>query len=44
MLCNNIEINKSERFTQTIKAEINKSERFMQTRMDIHIFALLSES
>ena len=44
MFCNNIEINKSDRFTQTIKAEINKSERFMQTRMDIHIFALLSES
>ena len=44
MLCNNIEVTKSERFTQTIKAEINKSERFMKTRMDIHIFALLSES
>ena len=52
MLCNKIEINKSERFSQTIEIEINKSDCFTQTRMSIlvykdqhsHILALLSES
>ena len=44
MLCNKIELNESERFTQTRKSKINEPECFTQTRMGIHIFALLSES
>ena len=43
MLCNKIEINESEHFTQTITTKITESEHFMQTRMGIHIFTLLSE-
>ena len=44
MLCNKIEINKSESFTQTIETEINKSDHFTQTRASIHVLELLSES
>ena len=42
MSCNKIEINKSEHFMQTIETKINESDGFTQTRMDIHIFMLLS--
>ena len=44
MLCNEIEINESERLIQTIETKINESELLVQTRMIIHIFVLLSES
>ena len=44
MLCNKIEINKLERFTQTIEIETSESDHFTQTRMRIYIFELLSES
>ena len=44
MLYNEIEINESECFAQTIKIKINESECFMQTRMGIHMFTLLSKS
>ena len=44
MLCNKIEINDPERFTQTLGTNLNKSERFTQTSMGTHVFALLSES
>ena len=44
MLCNKIEINESERFTQTIEIEINESDCFIQARASIHILELLSES
>ena len=44
MLCNKIEINESERFTQTIETEINESDRFSQTSASIHMLELLSGS
>ena len=44
MLCNKIEINKPERFTQTMETKVNESERLTQTRMGMHIFLLLSKS
>ena len=44
MLCNKIEINESERFTQTIEKKKNELECFMKARMSILIFVFLSES